>query len=209
LNVYDFPSIFTEEHVPRTWEYIFERQHELTKKYIIIEEQNNLRWTIEIPVDLDTGRGQAQLKDMAWRIIEEVGESLEAYLNLSDDPIHAKEELADGLHFLVELLILSGLTYKDVEGIRPQIIIGDLEPNIDECVSNVVLKLGTAMNCLKLKPWKQTHVKIDKEKYHKKLIETFEVYVVLMLKVIRHKVDILNLYFSKSSVNEFRIESKY
>jgi len=146
---------------------------------------------------------------MAWRIIEEVGESLEAYLNLNDDPIHAKEELADGLHFLVELLILSGLTYKDVEGIRPQIIIGDLEPNIDECVSNVVLKLGTAMNCLKLKPWKQTHVKIDKEKYHKKLIETFEVYIVLMLKVIKHKVDILNLYFSKSGVNEFRIKSKY
>lgn len=210
MNIEDFPEEFTEKDLPTMWELIFTRQRELARKYVNIEHKNGLRWTTDIPVDLNDPKGQAQLKDKAWRIVEEVGESFESFILLRDDPIHPKEELADGLHFITELLILSGLDHNDVE---PLIEMTQLEHIADgrapkEAVSDFIMFLGSAMNCLKMKPWKQTHVETDKSTYKEKLKNAFRYYIILML-VMMEPVDILNLYFRKSNVNKFRIRSNY
>ena len=88
-------------------EAIFGRQKELMVKYHDIELRSGLMQTEDCPVNLDDKRGQARIKDYSWRVTEELGEALDAK-NQNDLP-HFKEELIDGLHFLTELSILSGI----------------------------------------------------------------------------------------------------
>lgn len=210
MNIYDFPSTFTEEDVPRMFELIFAKQHQLAEKYIPVEDKNGLRWTTDYPVAIDSGKGQSQLKDMAWRAIEEVAESMEALFITKDSRDHSNEELADGLHFITELLLLSGLTSKDVD---LEININTLKKgaeNSDERYLGfwLMVSLGKAMNNLKMKPWKQTPMKTDISKLKIDLIDAYHNYIILMLKFMT-PLEILNYYFSKSEVNNFRIRSKY
>lgn len=88
-------------------EAIFGRQNELMIKYHDIELRSGLMQTEDCPVNLDDKRGQARIKDYSWRVTEELGEALDA--RMQDDLPHFKEELIDGLHFLTELSILSGI----------------------------------------------------------------------------------------------------
>lgn len=88
-------------------EAIFGRQNELMIKYHDIELRSGLMQTEDCPVNLDDKRGQARIKDYSWRVTEELGEALDA--KMQDDLPHFKEELIDGLHFLTELSILSGI----------------------------------------------------------------------------------------------------
>lgn len=88
-------------------EAIFRRQNELMIKYHDIELRSGLMQTEDCPVNLDDKRGQARIKDYSWRVTEELGEALDA--RMQDDLPHFKEELIDGLHFLTELSILSGI----------------------------------------------------------------------------------------------------
>lgn len=208
MNIYDFPSEFTEEHVPKMFEYVFIRQKELMEKYREIESENGFHYPESLLVNIDDRFDQTLLKNMAWRTIEEIGESLEAFYKEEDDPIHAKEELTDGLHFITELLILSGFDYGDVKKIT-ETDENEIEWAIlEDLISSFVVNLGTAMNCLKLKPWKQTHVKTDKELYKTKILLAYDTYIKLMLKMMS-PLEILNIYFSKSNVNKFRIRSNY
>ena len=210
MNIKDFPSHYTEEHLPFMWDYIFQRQEELAKKYNVIEEKQGLRWVVEFPVDLDDAKGQLQLKDYAWRIVEEVGESLESYFITLDEIIHAQEELADGLHFIIELALAIGLKAVDIKNVfmLEDFMEGMKHEYFKTYTANFIMHLGSSMNCLKLKPWKQTHEKTDKEVFRQKFIIAFKHYIALML-CIMEPVDILNLYFSKSDVNKFRIRSNY
>jgi len=97
-------------------EFIFNRQMELLKKYLDIEEKNGLVHTKDVPVNLDSFQGQARLKDFAWRITEELGEGMNCLKNkpwkqtfVPTDGEHFKEELIDAFHFFVELLISTGI----------------------------------------------------------------------------------------------------
>lgn len=94
---------------------IFDRQKSLMEKYHVIEKGNGLLQTEDCPVNLNDAKGQARLKDFAWRITEEIGEAMNCLKNkpwkqtqIETDVAHYQEELIDGLHFYVELLILSG-----------------------------------------------------------------------------------------------------
>jgi len=85
-------------------------------KYEGIEDSNGLLQTRDVPVDLDDRKGQARLKDFAWRVTEEIGEAMNCLKNrpwkqthMLTDREHYEEELADAFHFFVELCILSGI----------------------------------------------------------------------------------------------------
>ena len=56
---------------------IFNRQKELMEKYHHIELNIGLMQTEDCPVNLHDKRGQARLKDFAWRATEEVAEAME------------------------------------------------------------------------------------------------------------------------------------
>ena len=201
---------------------IFNRQKELMDKYHDIEKRSGLLQTEDCPINLDDKKGQARIKDFSWRIIEEVGEALDAYY--ARDDVHFVEELIDGLHFLTELTILSGFDlcekYKVkegeintdgldilfVEGKHRRITKGDIR--ITQDVTELVMQLGMMCNCLKNKPWKQTNMLTDKENFYKHLEEVWKVYFSL-LSVKMFANDIVNVYMKKSQVNKFRQRSNY
>ena len=87
---------------------IFKHQKELSEKYHSIEKENGVLIHDKIPVDIDSYTGQLRLKDFMWRTVEELGEAMLVSDTLEKD--HFKEELADTLHFLVELCLLANVT---------------------------------------------------------------------------------------------------
>lgn len=212
MNILDYPEQFTEKDVAKIWDFIFQKQEELARKYNEIENENDLRWSMKIPVGLNDKLGQAQLKDMAWRATEEVAESMEAfkaYTRSEDDGdlMHCKEELADGLHFLTELVILSDIDVKDIYN---DVSLVPLQGNYNKegLVFWFVYHLGNSMNLLKNKPWKKTQYETDILRYRVGIIKTYRAYIKLML-FFMNPLEILNYYFRKSQVNEFRIKSNY
>ena len=211
---------------------IFMRQHELMKKYVVIEERNGLLQTKDCPVDIDDRTGQARLKDFFWRVTEELTEAVDAARVHGHIPNHTFEEMADALHFLVEACILSGLNsetfrvtteastlFKESEGDKlvmihrvdwPMFHLKDWEDRtLETYVYEVIHCIGCASNCLKQRPWKQTHQKTDCPKYIgwmipalSRLIQTF--------KFLEMTPDqIFAMYWKKSEVNKFRQRSNY
>lgn len=193
---------------------IFNRQKELMEKYHNIELRSGLLQTEECPVNLDDKRGQARIKDFAWRITEEIGEALEA-LDYGDE-IHYKEELIDGLHFLTELTILAGFDFsseytfsENNDGLNYLYShTFDKNCSVDILVRNIVKYLGIMCNHLKNKPWKQTNMITDKEAFYSALKEVWYKYFSLLCKSMTTD-DIAEIYFKKSQVNKFRQRSNY
>lgn len=108
---------------------IFEGQHHLmhdaepgAENYDQIERRNGaVRVPVEMYGELDDRRVQMQLKDLAYRVVEELSEATNCLKNkpwkdtfVETDKPHFYEELADALHFFVELLTVSGLTAEQV-----------------------------------------------------------------------------------------------
>lgn len=196
---------------------IFNRQKELMEKYHDIEARSGLMQTEDCPVNLDDKRGQARIKDFSWRVMEEVGEALDAFR--SNDMEHYCEELIDGLHFLTELTILSGYYATDVSGsyfdekedcldcLYKFSYVGDNEP-IAPMIAKLVEDLGMMCNCLKNKAWKQTSMLTDKENYYKHLKAVWVDYIRLLSTKLTSD-EIANVYLKKSQVNKFRQRSNY
>lgn len=70
---------------------------------------------------IDDRQVQMRLKDLAYRTVEELSEATNCLKNkpwkdsfIATDKEHFEEELADALHFFVELLITAGLSPEDV-----------------------------------------------------------------------------------------------
>lgn len=200
---------------------IFDRQKSLMEKYHDIEAKSGLLQTSDCPVNLDDKRGQARIKDFAWRITEEVGEALDARTHKD----HLWEELIDGLHFLTELTVLAG---KDYDSILPKREYGlehdflqDLEEealdyldhhrkyDLDSMVSKFIEQLAMMCNCLKNKPWKQSMMKTDREAFYGRLRWVWVNYVAILVTAGMTADEMAAIYLKKSQVNQFRQRSNY
>jgi len=208
MNIEDVKS--EKGYPPNLLEAIFSKQRELMTFYHPIEERNGLLRTNMIPVNPHCKYGQAQLKDFAWRFTEEIGEATEALEIHPDNRNHFYEEMIDALHFLVELCILSGVIPEtigsDLDGI------GHVPIYLEEVGSQVYVpieELAKAMNCLKNKPWKQTHILTDGMKYRGHIIRTFKLFISVLFLFDLTPRDIYDIYFKKNEVNKFRQRSKY
>lgn len=97
------------------FENLFALQRTLLKKYQDIEALP------KAPLDINTKESQTWIKDFTGRIIEELGEGFESYEIMMDMFHNAKpesemiphlqnfnEEIADAMHFWLELMIYSG-----------------------------------------------------------------------------------------------------
>lgn len=200
---------------------LYEFQKKLMDKYHPIEKLNGLLLDENIPVEINSYRGQARLKDFMWRVIEELGEAMAA---TSED--HTKEEIADALHFFLELLILSNITqvdlrcivsvismesYPDIDDNLQHIFECTLNPTFmsnDKCVTMIILPLTQAGNCLKQKPWKQTPQLTDINKYKELICKAFMSFITLCKTYGLTPEKLCKLYYSKHEVNQFRIRSK-
>lgn len=213
---------------------IFKRQSELMSKYHDIELRSGLLQTEDCPVNLDDKRGQARLKDFAWRVTEEVGEALDSLH--SGDKDHYYEELIDGLHFLTEMSILAGTSPEEIfkavfereakpnEDILETFVarvnqetvrFNDPENSCSPClkdiafkVMNLVESLGMTCNCLKNKPWKQSNMVTDRNAFYQNLSITWKVYISLLSLDLTAE-EIIDVYLRKSQVNKFRQRSNY
>lgn len=192
---------------------IFDRQKELMEKYHDIEFRSGLMQTEDCPVNLDDKRGQARIKDFAWRITEEIGEALDAIENESGESalLHFHEELVDGLHFLTEMTILTGYDLPEYTTLKDLIEEGSYRNcyTLNDLVSDHVMYLGMMCNCLKNKPWKQSMMKTNKENFYKHLKLVWSNYVAILTSQDLTEEEITDLYLRKSQVNQFRQRSNY
>lgn len=192
---------------------MFERQHELAKKYVPLEKKNGLLQTEDMPVNLDDRHGQARLKDFFWRITEELTEAVEARRDHAHLPQHCLEEIIDALHFMIEALLLSGIGANDLGGnsleqsVSFYIIQAPLP--LERVCWETVQKIGDASNCLKQRPWKQTHQLTDKEKFKNNLVAAFHQLIYVCAIAGMSADDIFRFYWKKSEVNKFRQRSNY
>lgn len=200
---------------------IFNRQKELMAKYHHIEASSGLLQTEDCPVNLDDRRGQARIKDFSWRVMEELGEALDA----KSQTDHYQEELIDGLHFLTELTILAGRDYntiipedlpkfhsdhlEDLYETALTRINGPVYLDIDHWVAQFVEQLAMMCNCLKNKPWKQSMMKTDREAFYGRLTNVWVCYMAILAMAGMKPTDIADTYLRKSQVNKFRQRSNY
>lgn len=102
--------------------------------------------------------------------------------------------------------------YRDIEGL-PELPV-DIDTKEGQRILKdfkwrVVEELGEAANCLKNKPWKQTHVLTDREHYYEELIDAFHFFIELFLVLGLSPEEVWTLYFKKQEVNKFRQRSNY
>lgn len=229
MNVNDVDSRVVESGEDRL-KLIFERQKELMEKYHDIEKANGLLQTPDVPVDLHDRRGQARIKDFAWRITEELAEAVWASEELAEegpewDRVHVQEEVADALHFLVELAILAGVGPVRIIREFPQFI----EPGRDslnslynkarhtthcshtpeESFTKFIAQLGMVCHLLKNKPWKQSQMLTDIQMLEKRLSWAFVKFMAFCISINLDPDKLFDLYYRKSEVNKFRQRSNY
>jgi len=207
------PTNFSEQD---RLDLIFARQHSLMEKYIPIEVKNGLCHTQDCPVDIHDRHGQARLKDFFWRATEELTEACEAYRIHPELKNHVLEELADALHFIVEAHLLAGITSDQIIDVDPdeedKLVVlcnwaegDDLEPGCFE----VIYLIGCASNCLKQRPWKQTHQLVDVPRFFSHMKGTIPALISVFVHMGLDADQIFRMYWKKSEVNKFRQRSNY
>ena len=163
---------------------IFNRQKELMAKYHDIESKSGLVQTEDVPVNLNDMRGQARIKDFSWRVTEELGEALDSV----NDYKHYCEELIDGLHFLNELTILTGLDYNsiiecDIDNLENIWVKAEDKFNgkdLNYRVTQFINQIGMMCNCLKNKPWKQSQMLTDIDLFYDRLAKVWISYISII-----------------------------
>jgi dimeric dUTPase (all-alpha-NTP-PPase superfamily) len=98
---------------------IFAKQTELELKYNSIEKANG-EHVPDIPLDPHTFEGQRRMRAIIYRITEELYEAGNCLRNkawktsqVPCDVDHFLEEMADSVHFVIQLYVELGLTAED------------------------------------------------------------------------------------------------
>lgn len=120
MNVTDFEDV--EIPAGDMLQTIFDGQIDLIVKYHEIEKSRGaLVVEPERFGEIDHRFVQWRIKDLAFRMIEELTEATNTLKNkpwkqseVATDRVHFYEELADALHFYIELCITAGMTAEDL-----------------------------------------------------------------------------------------------
>jgi hypothetical protein len=190
-------------------------------KYRKIEAGNGFHLNVSYPIDINDRFGQARLKDTAWRMTEELGESLDSYL---DNPDGFLDEMADVMHFLAEFTLLAGYVAHDVVdwtyGDNSDILLtlfleaeasgyGDQYEDLTHQTGLMVQSLAMTCNTLKNKPWKQTPKETDVNLFKSRLQKTWSNYAALCITAGINDVKLFECYLKKAAVNENRQNTGY
>jgi hypothetical protein len=189
---------------------IFDGQRRLIDKFYPIEVQT-LGINPDIPVDLQSHRGQARVKECAGRISEEVVELLEARR-----PGDQLEETADVLCFLMELFHVIGITPDEF---APHC--GNEYHDSLECIYNRAMnanreterlewydflgELWAWMHELKAKPWKLNPKPTDVATFKEHARWVFLVFIRVCDTQDTSEDDLYEAYFRKHRINLERI----
>lgn len=198
---------------------IWDNQRELMIKYEKIEKENGLLQTDKIPVDINSREGQARIRDFCWRITEETYEALVAYYQ--EGKLAFMEEVADILHFLSELSIISGLEIIDFpQADNRKLDTLDLlflkafeyhnkTEHIEKSALDFLMELGEAAHSLKNKPWKKSLTDTNKFNYISSLIWAWEDFIKFASAAGFDSSLLYKAYFNKNLINQERQNSGY
>ena len=217
----------------RVWPAIFLRQAELAEKYSPIERRNGFYYPdvvlrsendvclISAP-KIDDAVFQNWLKGMFWRVTEEVAEALENpvdsevlrtwrnHFDTDTDLRHMLEELADALHFLVEVSISVGFSGRDICAIWDTLPVMSDGASVRELCMDMIVSMGLCANTLKNKPWKNTQMPTDFGRFLGSLRVVWVSMVHLWRDGLGFKpVEVYTLYTKKACVNAFRQRTNY
>ena len=183
----------------------------LLVQFHLIERNNGFRIQSMVPAELDDRHDQLRIKELAWRVTEEIAEASRALSYGSPSDYHM--EISDVIHFLVELMIVSGLTpesdpelsleqayLKARQGGGPPV-----QSTLQELWFAVVESLGLAMNQLKNRPWKEKSRETDRPEYFNQLRLTFFNLVTVCVESEVESPEMFHqLYFRKNEINQQR-----
>lgn len=207
---------------------MFERQKSLMQKYGPIERSNG--GNVPETLSLQDKHCQWRIKEDFWRTTEEIAEAWEhrdefikelaAWDTRFDENSkirHFFEELADAMHFFIEATIHSDFDIVE-EDLFSAYLAAVAETSEDrslpakkceEFCFEFIKKIGLAANELKIKPWKQTHMQTDVNRYKVLLKEAWELWFKVWSSLGCTYQFMFELYFRKSEVNKFRQRSNY
>lgn len=199
---------------------MYDRQYNVYLKYKEIEKMPQNFGSVQ------TRETQKWVKDFINRVNEEVAESYESIRDPNTQvlvdkevkkedgttevvtyDIHRSEELADALHFYLEMLIIIGKTPEWLIRAFEEYTQRGRRVYVDDIILNyweVSYQLGMLGNCLKLKPWKQDEVLTDLDKVDHQLKEIFFALLDVFAANGNDYNDIYDLYTRKNKVNQFR-----
>lgn len=189
MNIENFKSV--RYSLPE----IFERQKQIKFRY-----EPEAREIFE-SFDIDTFEDQETFKKYCWRITEELMEALEDRTNEK----HFKEEIIDGFNFLIELYLLYGWEYPQVES--KDITIGTTP--VKDYILDIVYQIGISSNCLKNRQWRQSQYLVDLLIFESRFKLVWQRYMELFARLGMDEDEIADLWSLKYQVNLFRLETNY
>ena len=203
-------------------EEIFNKQKELMVKYHEIEENSGIVTTTKVPLDLDEQKDQQRVRDFAWRLTEELAETIhEVEIQNGEVTEEVKEEIVDCLHFLTEMTIAVGVEPHEVIETRPYHLdnlqtlfdegqrLAMSHESIHETITSFISKLGMTINTLKNKAWKQTMKPTDKGVFYTRLEYTWVHFFAIVASVNLSDGDIYQKYVFKNEKNKQRQQNNY
>lgn len=206
MNILDYKS---DKFNKDTWlNEMYEKQLNVAKKYKDIERLPG--W----PLSIDAKSSQVVFKDFLYRISEELSESYETVVDPStkvfDDKgleLHAVEELADALHFYLELLIYVGIGPERLNNWYKEYEYKEIE--IDKAYLMAQFRIGMTGQQCHNKPWKSDMIRTDVKKFVECLRQLFYALLDVFRSQGANDAMIYDRYCRKNQVNQFRQKSNY
>lgn len=197
---------------------VFAKQKELMEKYEHIERDNGFYVPEQFPLDINNKHHQLKIKEFAWRITEELSESI-AELGPGREKA-LKEELADVLHFNSELTIMLGMEREVNDFLQElskdwlqHVADADFMGPLTSCglrlYGSITYHLSMACHKLKNKPWKQSHKETNVEEFKKDFLLFWKYYMVMVAKAGMSIDDLIEEYHKKHKINVARQENGY
>lgn len=192
MNIEDFkPQVFSFQE-------IFEKQKEI--KFLYEPESKEIFQHF----DIDSFEDQEIFKKYCWRITEELMEALEDRNNVN----HFREELIDGFNFMIELYLLYGWSFEDMEKPKPGDLF-DVKGTVEDRVLKVIYQLGTTANLLKNRQWRRSQYLVDLYLFEPRFKKIWVEYIKIFILLDITTEEIQKLWSLKYQVNLFRINSNY
>lgn len=189
------------EHRDRAWKLIlraiFEQQATLMAQLKEVEQLP------APPLPLHTPGAQRVLKDFAWRTTEELGGAFHSLISgtrfaNAPVPIETFNELADALHFFVEMLIFAGVGADQCSAIGfPGEPPEGIDHSTDELFWRAVYSLILATGELKCKPWRPAPTPTNEGAFREKLIRAFDDFMIVWATLGATPADVDRHYFRR------------
>jgi len=233
MNIDDVKGEAAGKTPLETLKMMFARQRELMVEYGDIERKNGANVPFVEFDSIQDAKRQWRIKEDFWRTTEEIAEAWEHFNetvnNGETNPLvewrkvwddradvrHVFEELADAFHFFIEATIHSGecpesLGLGDVYEEAKEGVMSSVNPTWARQFSHYFIEsMGLAANELKNKPWKQSQMETDVDRYSQRLRTAWRTWFKVWHWFKASHEDFYDLYFRKSEVNKFRQRSNY